>query len=68
MLRCPANSITSGKRTEIIMGKMMIEYKIFFWRLNVLKSLEAMSHALDNLMRIPSQVLNKYLPKSNPQR
>jgi hypothetical protein len=29
-LRCPANSSIAGKRTEIIIGKMMIEYQIFF--------------------------------------
>jgi hypothetical protein len=28
--RCPANSSMAGKRTEIIMGKTMIEYRIFF--------------------------------------
>jgi hypothetical protein len=54
LLRCPANSRMSGKRTEMRTGKMMIEYQMFFWCLNNLKSLAAISHALDNLMQTPS--------------
>src|ERR1035437_7796191 len=64
--RLPAYSNTKGEITEMITGKMMIEYQTFFWCLNTLKSLAAISHALDNLMQTPLQASNKRLPMLSP--